>query len=35
MADVAINTSLISAEDRNAMAAYLKSLPARPGKAKK
>ena len=32
MADVATNTGLLSAADRNAMAAYLKSLPARPGK---
>ena len=35
MADVAVNTGLLSAQDRNAMAAYLKSLPARPGKSKK
>jgi mono/diheme cytochrome c family protein len=32
MADVVSNTSKLSAEDRAAMAAYLKSLPARPGK---
>ena len=32
MADVAINTGKLSAADRAAMAAYLKSLPARPGK---
>lgn len=31
MADVVANTSKLSAEDRAAMAAYLKSLPARPG----
>lgn len=35
MAEVAINTGLISREDRAAMAAYLKSLPPRPGKASK
>ena len=35
MADVAINTGLLTIEDRNAMAAYLKSLPPLPGKAKK
>lgn len=35
MADVSVNTSNISAADRDAMAAYLKSLPARPGKASK
>ena len=35
MAEVAINTGLIPAADRNAMAAYLKALPPRPGKAKK
>jgi mono/diheme cytochrome c family protein len=33
MADVATNTGKLSADDRTAMAAYLKSLPARPGKA--
>ena len=33
MADVVANTSKLSPEDRNAMAAYLKSLPPRPGKA--
>lgn len=33
MADVAINTGKLSPADRNAMAAYLKSLPARAGKA--
>ncbi len=32
MADVVLNTGKLSAEDRAAMAAYLKSLPARPGK---
>lgn len=31
MADVVANTGKISAEDRMAMAAYLKSLPPRPG----
>jgi len=31
MADVVANTSKLSAEDRAAMAAYLKSLPPRPG----
>ena len=35
MADVSTNTGLLSAEDRNAMAAYLKSLPPRAGKAPK
>lgn len=35
MAEVAVNTGLISAQDRSAMAAYLKALPARPGKARK
>ena len=35
MADVTFNTGLLTAEDRNAMAAYLKALPARPGKASK
>jgi mono/diheme cytochrome c family protein len=33
MADVVANTSKLSPEDRNAMAAYLKSVPPRPGKA--
>lgn len=33
MAEVAANTGHLSAQDRNAMAAYLKALPARPGKA--
>ena len=32
MADVAANTAKLSPEDRAAMAAYLKSLPPRPGK---
>ncbi|HEX7075800.1 MAG TPA: cytochrome c [Hyphomicrobiaceae bacterium] len=32
MADVVANTSKLSADDRAAMAAYLKSLPPRPGK---
>lgn len=32
MAEVAINTGLISAQDRSAMAAYLLSLPPRAGK---
>lgn len=32
MAEVALNTSLLPPADRNAMAAYLKSLPARPGR---
>ena len=32
MADVVANTSKLNAEDRAAMAAYLKSLPPRPGK---
>ena len=35
MADVSINTGLLTMEDRNAMAAYLKSIPAIPGKSKK
>lgn len=35
MAEVAINTGLLTAADRNAMAAYLKALPPIPGKAKK
>ncbi len=35
MADVTVNTANLSAQDRNAMAAYLKALPARPGKASK
>ena len=33
MADVVQNTAKLSAADRKAMAAYLKSLPPRPGKA--
>ena len=33
MADVVINTGKLTPGDRAAMAAYLKSLPARPGKA--
>ena len=33
MADVVLNTAKLSAADRAAMAAYLKSLPPRPGKA--
>lgn len=33
MADVAANTAKLSGDDRAAMAAYLKSLPPRPGKA--
>jgi mono/diheme cytochrome c family protein len=33
MADVAANTGKLSAEDRGAMAAYIKSLPPRAGKA--
>lgn len=33
MAEVVENTARLSAEDRKAMAAYLKSLPPRPGKA--
>lgn len=33
MTEVAINTGKLSPADRNAMAAYLKSLPPRPGKA--
>jgi mono/diheme cytochrome c family protein len=32
MADVVLNTARLSAEDRAAMAAYLKTLPPRPGK---
>ena len=32
MAEVVLNTSKLSVQDRAAMAAYLKSLPARPGK---
>ena len=32
MSDVIANTAKLSAEDRAAMAAYLKSLPPRPGK---
>ena len=32
MADVAANTGKLSPEDRAAMAAYIKSLPPRPGK---
>lgn len=35
MAEVAINTGLISAQDRAAMAAYLKALPPLPGKPSK
>lgn len=35
MADVVANTGKLSAEDRAAMAAYLKSLPPRPGKRQK
>lgn len=35
MAEVAINTGLLTPQDRAAMAAYLKSLPAIPGKASK
>lgn len=35
MADVVANTGKLSAEDRAAMAAYIKSLPPRPGKAPK
>ena len=35
MTDVSINTGLLAPEDRNAMAAYLKSLPARAGKSSK
>ena len=34
MVEVAVNTGLLTAQDRNAMAAYLKSLPPRPGKGK-
>ena len=33
MADVVLNTTKLSAEDRAAMATYVKSLPPRPGKA--
>ena len=33
MADVVINTGKLTPADRTAMAAYLKSLPSRPGKA--
>ena len=33
MADVVVNTGKLSAEDRAAMAAYLKSLPPRAGRA--
>jgi hypothetical protein len=33
MADVISNTAKLKPQDRNAMAAYLKSLPPRPGKA--
>jgi mono/diheme cytochrome c family protein len=33
MADVVLNTGKLSAEDRAAIAAYLKALPPRPGKA--
>lgn len=33
MAEVVKNTAKLSAEDRNAIAVYLKSLPPRPGKA--
>jgi len=33
MADVVINTGKLSPEDRAAMAAYIKSLPPRTGKA--
>jgi mono/diheme cytochrome c family protein len=32
MADVVLNTAKLSPADRAAMAAYLKSLPPRPGK---
>lgn len=32
MADVVLNTGRLTADDRNAMAAYLKTLPAIPGK---
>jgi mono/diheme cytochrome c family protein len=35
MADVVANTGKLPAEDRAAMAAYIKSLPPRPGKAPK
>ena len=35
MTDVSINTGLLAPDDRNAMAAYLKSLPARAGKSSK
>jgi mono/diheme cytochrome c family protein len=34
MYEVAVNTGLLTAQDRAAMAAYLKALPARPGKGK-
>jgi len=33
MADVVLNTARLSPGDRAAMAAYIKSLPPRPGKA--
>ena len=33
MADVVINTGKLPAQDRDAVAAYLKSLPPRSGKA--
>ena len=33
MADVALNTGKLSADDRTAMAAYIKTLPPRPGRA--
>jgi mono/diheme cytochrome c family protein len=33
MADVVLNTAKLSPDDRAAMAIYIKSLPARPGKA--
>ena len=33
MAEIVTNISALSAADRNAMAAYIKSLPPRPGKA--
>jgi len=35
MADVVSNTAKLKPEDRNAMAAYIKSLPPRPGRAPK
>ena len=35
MTEVSINTGLLTMQDRNAMAAYLKSIPAIAGKAKK